>query len=94
MGKEQSISLLHFFNGNPESINTTYALGSCEITLQSEALGGIVKVSNNYESTLYDWNYDSRLLRNALIFEQRFRYGLSDSHGFPLIIYGTGLLNQ
>jgi hypothetical protein len=93
VGVEQGINLLNFVNGNPRSRFTTYALGRTRMTLQSKALGGFVTVSNGAWNA-YDWDYGGNLLRETLIFGERTLKRLNDSHGFPIQVYGVGLLNK
>jgi RHS repeat-associated protein len=93
IGVEQGVNLLNSFNGNPRSRFTTYALGRTRMTLHSTALGGIVTVSNGTWNA-YDWDYGGNLLRETLIFGERTLKGLNDTHGFPIQVYGTGLLNR
>jgi hypothetical protein len=93
IGDVTDVNLLNSFNGNPRSRFTTYALGRTRMTLHSTALGGIVTVSNGTWNA-YDWDYGGNLLREILIFGERTLKGLNDTHGFPIQVYGTGLLNR
>ena len=93
IGVEQGVNLLWLNNANPASLNTTYALGQTRMTLLSKAFGGIVKVSNGHFND-YDWDVHGSALRRSLIRGERARAGLNDTHGFPTIVYGTGLLNK
>ncbi len=94
IGQSQPINLLWETNLlDSRSINTTYALGRTYMTLVSPILGGVVRVENGYWNK-YDWDYGGGPIRNTLIFLNRISCGLNNSHGFPINVYGTGLLNR
>jgi RHS repeat-associated protein len=74
---------------NPRSVNTTYALGNTGIKLLDN------KGTISFSGDVYDWDYHTKSpMRNSLIFFERLRRGLDDSHGFKICIYGTAKLNQ
>jgi len=94
IGEPENINLLWKTNLlSGQSLNTTYALGRTRMTLLNPILGGVIKVENGYWN-VYDWNYGGGHIRNTLIFLNRITCGLNDSHGFPIHVYGVGLLNR
>ncbi|PQJ16574.1 RHS repeat domain-containing protein [Aureicoccus marinus] len=70
---------------------TTYALGRTEMTLLDSS--GTVSIPNG-SANAYDWNYGGSNFRNILIWGERGLKQLNDSHGFPVLIYGVGQLNN
>jgi RHS repeat-associated protein len=84
------VNLYDFVNRkSPRSVNTTYALGNTGIKLLDN------KGTISFSGDVYDWDYHKKSpMRNSLIFLERLRTGLDDSHGFKVCIYGTAKLNQ
>ncbi|MCU0321932.1 MAG: RHS repeat-associated core domain-containing protein, partial [Chitinophagaceae bacterium] len=100
-GVKANYNLLDFVDlKSLSSINTTYALGNTQMTLL-DANAGTVRLY----SDVYDWDYHDRSYqesntpptsskRDKLIWTQRQFFGLNDSHGFNVLMYGTGILRK
>jgi len=94
IGTAQKIDLVDYADyKSASSRNTTYALGRTYITLVKNENGGIVEITNGTWNN-YDWHYGGSKKRDRKIWAERQRNGLNDTHGFPLIIYGQGKLNE
>ncbi len=92
VGIEQGVNLLDYVDmQSSASISTTYALGRTHMTKLNNS--GEVRVTNG-SFNAYDWDYGGSWSRAILIFGNRLIYGLNDSHGVPVTIYGTGKLNN
>ena len=99
-GVQQNVNLLDHVNlGSSRSRNSTYALGNTQMKLLDRNSGKVQLCWDNY-----DWDYhqkgyvhnadvkpDSR--RDKLIWHERNRTGINDSHGFKVFMYGIGNLN-
>ncbi len=76
------------------SRSTTYALGNTQIQL-IDSKKGIIKLFSDD----YNWDYHNSFVngrpqgrRDWLIHFERRRVDVNDTHGFPLYIYGTGII--
>ena len=97
-GEKGNVNLFDFANfASSSSRSTTYALGNTQIQLLNAKTGEIKLFSD-----FYDWdfhNYPSsrqqegklpESQRDKLIYYERIRAGVNDSHGFPIFMYGVG----
>lgn len=92
VGIEKGVNLLDYVDmSSLSSINTTYALGRTYMTMLNN--NGKVSVSSG-SFNAYDWDYGGSWSRAILIFANRLFYGLNNSHGVPVHVYGTGKLNN
>lgn len=98
--QEGNVNLLNYVNLiSSSSLSTTYALGNTQMQLLN-AKSGTVKLFWDD----YNWDYHNcpQALRDAgklpqnkrdrLIYYERQREGLNDSHGFRVFIYGIGTI--
>ncbi len=74
--------------------NTTYSLGDTRVQLVSSQ-NQTIRVLNDF----YDWDYHNgnapkTLIRNTLIWGERWRTGLNDTHGIQIRTYGLGVLKN
>ncbi len=99
-GVKANYNLLDFVDlSSSRSRATTYALGNTQMTLL-DADAGTVKLY----SDAYDWDYHDRYYkegpvppssnRDRLIWAERKRAGINDTHGFNLLMYGIGTLRK
>lgn len=86
-------SAANFFDSslNARLRGTVYALGQVHMQLLNRI--GSVKIIND-ETTDYNWDTHGSLTRRSLIYTERQRASLNDSHGFKTYYYGTGQLHQ
>lgn len=92
-GEKGNVDLLDYvILYSRSSRSTTYALGNTQIQLL-DSKNGIIKLF----SDVYDWDYHNAFVygkpqgkRDKLLYYERWRAGVNDTHGFPIIIYGTG----
>jgi hypothetical protein len=92
-GKKGNVNLFNFVNWfSYASRASTYALGNTQIQLLDATKGAVKLFTDNY-----DWNYHNPFvngkaqgIRDNLIFWERKRAKLNDTHGFSLIMYGVG----
>ena len=89
-GDFKNVNLLRYVNiKNLCSVNTTYALGNTSIKLLDN--NGTIA----FKGDEYDWNYHKNsTFRNSLVFLERQRSGINDTHGFKVEIYGTAKINK
>ena len=89
-GDFKNVNLYDFVNPKSiRSINTTYALGNTSMKLLDN--NGNV----SFKGDEYNWDYHKNSpLRNALVFTERVRTGVSNNHGFKIEIYGTSKINK
>jgi hypothetical protein len=73
-----------------KAITDFYALGNTQIQLLDVSKGTVKLFTDSY-----DWDYHNAFIngkpqgtRDNLIYWERKRVGLNDTHGFPLIMYG------
>ncbi|MGC3978939.1 MAG: hypothetical protein QM751_12380 [Paludibacteraceae bacterium] len=81
--------------GNSTSMNTTYALGNTQMQLLDSSTGTVKLFKDEYNWDFHHPFKDGKPqgTRDNLIYWERKRARLNDSHGFPVIIYGTGTIN-
>jgi RHS repeat-associated protein len=97
-GQTRNVNLFDYVNwSSSSSRSTTYALGNTRIQLVNSQDGTIRLFQD-----IYDWDYHNYSLsrqregklpesrRDKLIYYERKRAGVNDSHGFSVFIYGTG----
>lgn len=92
-GEKGNVNLLDYVKlYSRSSRSTTYALGNTQIQLL-DSQNGIIKLFSDD----YNWDYHYGFVngnpqgrRDKLIYYERIRAGVSDVHGFPIYIYGTG----
>jgi RHS repeat-associated protein len=100
VGQSTWVNLLnHVDYLSTSSRSTTYALGQTRMTLLNEYDVRVI-VENGYFNA-YDWNLDRDAegdvmftKRNNMLRAERALYGLDDTHGVPLSVYGVGRLKQ
>lgn len=98
-GQKGNVHLLDYVKLNGSSFSTTYALGNTQMQLLN-AKSGNVKLFwddynwdyHNYPQALRDAGKLPANTRDRLIYFERQRTGLNDSHGFRVFIYGTGTI--
>jgi len=106
-GQKGNVNLFDFVQWtNSDSRSTTYALGNTQIQLLNAKTGSIKLFSDMYDWD-YHGNVtpkyvplqfgqlphvDGTTTRDKLIYLERGRSGITDAHGFPLYIYGTGTI--
>jgi RHS repeat-associated protein len=106
-GQKGNVNLFDFVQWtNSDSRNTTYALGNTQIQLLNAKTGSIKLFSDMYDWD-YHGNVtpkyvplqfgqtphiDGNTTRDKLINVERGRSGITDAHGFPVYIYGTGII--
>jgi hypothetical protein len=98
-GQKGNVNLLDYVKFNGSSFSTTYALGNTQMQLLN-AKSGNVKLFwddynwdfHNYPQALRDAGKLPANTRDRLIYFERQRAGLNDSHGFRVFIYGTGTI--
>ena len=94
-GEELKVNLLYRNNPlNEAQRRTAYALGNTKLQLVSMD-AKTVRVLNDK----YDWDYHNSpgatsKIRDGLIWAERIRTGLNDSHGVPIRTYGLGTLRN
>jgi len=100
-GVKANYNLLDFLDlKSSSSVNTTYALGNTQMTLLNADAGTVKLYSDAYDWDYHDKNYKQNPVipptnkRDALIWAERKRAGLNDSHGFNVLMYGTGILRK
>lgn len=81
------------------SVSTTYALGNTQMTLLDAQAGTIKLYSDVYDWDYHDKNYKEGPIppsskRDRLIWAERIRAGVNDTHGFNLLMYRTGTLRK
>jgi RHS repeat-associated protein len=81
------------------SVSTTYALGNTQMTLLDGTAGTVKLYSDVYDWDYHDKNYKEGIIppssnRDRLIWAERKRAGVNDTHGFNLLMYGTGVLKK
>jgi RHS repeat-associated protein len=99
-GQKGNVNLLDYVNLiSSSSISSTYALGNTQMRLLNANSGSVQLFWDDY-----NWNYliypqslrDAGKLpensRDKLIYRERQRTGLNDSHGFRVFIYGIGTI--
>ena len=94
-GQVRRVNLL--YKGNPlneAQRRTTYALGNTRLKLVSMD-AKTIRVMND----AYDWNYHNgssikSKVRDGLIWGERQRTGINDTHGIPIRTYGLGTLRN
>ena len=92
-GETGNVNLLDYVRlFSSSSRSTTYALGNTQIQLLDSSNGSVKLFSDDY-----DWNYHNAFVhghpqgrRDWLIYLERQRADLNNTHGFPIYIYGTG----
>jgi len=98
-GQKGNVNLFDYVKLNGSSVSTTYALGNTQMQLLN-AKSGNVKLFwddynwdyHNYPQSLRDAGKLPTNTRDKLIYYERKRTGLNDSHGFRVFIYGTGTI--
>ena len=94
-GQVKAVNLLYEINPiNNAQRRTAYALGNTRIKLVSMD-AKTVRVLND----AYDWDYHNgssfkSKVRDGLIWGERQRTGINDSHGVPIRTYGLGTLRN
>ena len=96
-GDKQNRNLFNYVDLNSATSRaSTYALGNTQIQLLDSSKGTVKLFTDNY-----DWNYHNSFkngmpqgLRDNLIYLERIRAGLDDSHGFPIVMYGVGTIQM
>jgi len=100
VGQTGNVNLFDHVNWfNSESRATTYALGNTQMHLVNDKTGN-VKLFQDF----YDWDYHNypqtrrtsgqlpESKRDRLIYMERRRSGVNDTHGFKVHIYGSGTI--
>jgi RHS repeat-associated protein len=100
-GVKANYNLLDFVDlKSSSSVNTTYALGNTQMTLLNANAGTVKLYSDAYDWDYHDKSYKQNPVippankRDALIWAERKRAGLNDSHGFNVLMYSTGILRK
>jgi RHS repeat-associated protein len=99
-GVQANYNLFDFVDlTNSRSVSTTYALGNTQMTLLDANAGTVKLYSDVYDWDYHDKNYKEGIKppsskRDRLIWAERKRAGVNDTHGFNLLIYGTGILRK
>ena len=82
------------------SVSTTYALGNTQMMLLDANAGTVKLYSDVYNWDCHDNNYTESNIpptsseRDALIWAERKRAVVNDTHGFNVLMYGTGTLRK
>ena len=92
-GQKGNVNLLDHVNLlSYNSIISTYALGNTQMKLLNTKRGTVQLFRDEY-----NWDYHNDFIngrpqgkRDNLIYLERVRARLNDSHGFPIFIYGIG----
>ncbi|MEN5057826.1 hypothetical protein [Sphingobacterium kitahiroshimense] len=99
-GVKANINLFDFVDfTSSRSRATTYALGNTQIKLLNAKAGTVKLYSDGYDWDYHDKSYKQSnrppsSTRDRLIWGERMRTGLNDSHGFKVYMYGTGFLRR
>ncbi|TCC96384.1 DUF6443 domain-containing protein [Pedobacter psychroterrae] len=99
-GVKGNINLFNFVDfTNSKSRATTYALGNTQMKLLNAKTGAVKLYSDGYDWDYHDRNYVESArppssTRDRLIWGERKRAGLNDSHGFNVYMYGIGNLRK
>jgi RHS repeat-associated protein len=97
-GVQANYNLFDFVDlTSSNSVSTTYALGNTQMTLLDATAGTVKLYSDVYDWDYHDKNYKEGIIppsskRDRLIWAERKRAGVNDTHGFNLLMYGTGVL--
>lgn len=99
-GAKGNINLFDFVDfKSSKSRATTYALGNTQMTLLDANAGAVKLYTDGYDWDYHDKNYKEGIkppssTRDRLIWAERRRAGLNDTHGFNLIMFGIGTLRK
>lgn len=99
-GVKGNINLFNFVDfTSSKSRATTYALGNTQMKLLNAKTGAVKLYSDGYDWDYHDKNYVESArppssTRDRLIWGERKRAGLNDSHGFHVYMYGIGNLRK
>ncbi|NJL74887.1 MAG: hypothetical protein HC892_07515 [Saprospiraceae bacterium] len=96
-GDKANVNLFDFANYTSSSSRaTTYALGNTQIQLVNAETGVIKLFWDDYDWDFHNYPSERRLsnrlpesYRDKLIYFERARTGIDDSHGFRVLIFGT-----
>jgi len=92
-GQKGNVNLFDYVRWTSSSSRaTSYALGNTQVRLQNADAGAIKLFWDDY-----NWDYHSyppTSTRDRLIYLERKRAGVNDSHGFRVFMFGTGTIKK